>query len=219
VTAPVKALLFDLDGTLVDSSAVLRRIMEQWCIKHSLPLQSTLDVCHGRRTEETIQIVAPHLCAKSEAAEIDNLEGVTLEGLVPIEGAGRLLKTLEPGRWAVVTSSAMVSAKPKLSACGLPLPQVLITADSVANGKPHPEPYRRAAEALGVAPEHCLVFEDSDTGVSSALAAGCRAMLVGNSCLMHHPSIIGRIGTFAKFRLTETGELRTDDTFVARLIR
>jgi sugar-phosphatase len=202
-----KALLFDLDGTLVDSSAVVRRIMEDWCLKHGIPLQSMLDIYLGARTEDTVAIVAPHLCAKSEAVLLDSLEGQSLEGLVSIEGAAAFLSSLPSGSWAVVTSSSILTAEPKLRACQLPVPGVLVTAESVTKGKPDPEPYLKAAEAFGVAPEVCLVFEDIDNGVNSAIAAGCKVVVVGEGCQVQHEGILCRIKSFADIRLEENGTL------------
>jgi sugar-phosphatase len=213
-----RALLFDLDGTLVDSSAVVRRIMEEWCLKHNIPLQSVLDIYLGARTEDTVAIVAPHLCAKSEAAHLDSLEGQTLDGLVSIEGAPVFLRALPADVWAVVTSSSVLTAEPKLRAAQLPVPNVLITAESVTKGKPDPEPYVKAAEALGMAPEECLVFEDIDNGVNSALTAGCRVIVVGEACQMEHEGILCRIASFADVRLEADGTLCLNNRSIASLM-
>jgi len=194
----MRCLLFDLDGTLVDSSAVVQRVMERWCLKHDIALQEVLKVCHGGRTEDTVALVAPHLCAKSEAAEIEAEESNTLDGLMPIDGARGFLASLGARKWAIVTSSSLLTAIPKLRACQLPVPGVLITAESVTQGKPHPEPFLKAAAALGVSAEECLVFEDADNGVYSAIAAGCTVILVGDACQIQHERIVGRILSFAE---------------------
>src|SRR4051812_27829400 len=104
-----KALIFDLDGTLADSAEVARQVMESWCLKNGIPLQSVLDVCHGGRTEDTVSLVAPHLCAKSEAARIEHLERTAVIGLKPIAGADRFLASLPPHMWAIVTSSSLMT--------------------------------------------------------------------------------------------------------------
>lgn len=196
-------MIFDLDDTLVDSSAVVRGVMEKWCLKHDIPLQAVLDVCHGGRTEDTVALVAPHLCAKSEAVEIEAEESRSLDGLMPIDGARAFLASLDAQKWAIVTSSSLMTAIPKLHACKLPVPEVLITAESVTNGKPHPEPFLKAAAALDVKAEQCLVFEDADNGVRSALAAGCMVMLVGDACQIQHERIVGRIHSFAEVELNQ----------------
>ena len=219
MTPSFKALIFDLDGTLVDSSEVVRKVMETWCLNHDIPLQSVLDVCHGGRTEDTVALVAPHLCAKSEAAEIEHLESTTLDGLMPISGATRFLHDLAAHRWAIVTSSSMLTAKPKLKVCRMPFPPVFITAESVDYGKPHPEPFLKAAKELAVTPEECLVFEDADNGVNSALSAGCQVILIGDSCQIGHPSIVARIASFVDASFTSKGDLRIGDEIIATITK
>ena len=203
-----KALIFDLDGTLVDSSEVVRQVMETWCLKNGISFQSVLEVCHGGRTEDTVSLVAPHLCAKSEAAQIEYLESTTLDALMPIPGADRFLASLAPDMWAIVTSSSMLTAEPKLSACRMPMPRVFITAESVNNGKPHPEPFLKAAQALGIEPEDCLLFKDADNGVRSALAAGCKVIVIGDSCNIEHANIVSRAVSFAEIEFADDGGLQ-----------
>ncbi len=206
---PLQALIFDLDGTLVDSTAVVVEVMRVWCAKHDIPLQVVLDGCHGERTEDTVRRVAPHLDVVVEAAEIDNLEGTSLAGLEPIEEAERFLWEVNDRglAWAIATSSALQAAEVKIRACDLPMPTVLIAAESVKHGKPHPEPYLAAASALRVSPEACLVFEDAETGVKSALAAGCRVVLVGDACRLAHPNIIGRMASYHGVEFGDNGDL------------
>ena len=214
-----KALIFDLDGTLVDSSEVVRKVMETWCLKHNIPLQLVLDVCHGGRTEDTVSLVAPHLCTKSEAAEIERLESTTLDGLMPISGADRFLNDMAPHVWAIVTSSSMLTAKPKLEACRMLIPPVFITAESVDYdyGKPHPEPFLMAARELGIEPAECLVFEDADNGVNSALAAGCRVIIIGDSCKIRNQNIVCRSPDFTRLKLSDEGDLKLNGDIIAIL--
>lgn len=210
-----KALIFDLDGTLVDSSEVVRKVMETWCLKHDIPLQSVLDVCHGGRTEDTVSLVAPHLCAKTEAAEIEHLESTTLDGLMPISGADRFLEDLASHVWAIVTSSSMLTAKPKLEACRMLIPSVFITAESVNYGKPHPEPFLKAAIELGIEPKECLVFEDAENGVNSALAAGCRVIIIGDSCKIQNENIVCRTRDFTELNFSDEGDLKLNGDVIA----
>jgi mannitol-1-/sugar-/sorbitol-6-phosphatase len=212
-----KALIFDLDGTLVDSSEVVRKVMEAWCLKHNILLQSVLNVCHGGRTEDTVSLVAPHLCAKSEAADIEHLESTTLDGLMPISGADRFLDDLVSHSWAIVTSSSMLTAKPKLEACRMPIPPVFITAESVDYGKPHPEPFLKAARELEIEPAECLVFEDADNGVNSALAAGCLVVIIGDSCKIQNGNIVCRSPDFTRLNLSDEGDLKLNDDIIAIL--
>lgn len=209
------AFIFDLDGTLVDSSRAIRTVMQAWSLKHGLDLETVLEVCHGCRTEDSITRLAPHLCAKTEAWLIEEQESRTLEGIVPIAGAVRFVRSLLPGTWAVATSSAMVNARPKLDACGLPVPEAFITAESVTIGKPDPAPFLAAAAALGVAPQDCIVFEDAPAGVQAALAAGCRVILIGNSCPMEHARILGQADTFEDLAFTPEGALTLHGNLLA----
>jgi sugar-phosphatase len=162
-------------------------------------------------------IVAPHLCAKSEAAEIERLESITLDGLMPMLGADLFLTDLPPDIWAIVTSSSMLTAKPKLETCRMPIPHVFITAESVKKGKPHPEPFLKAATELGIEPAECLVFEDADNGVHSALAAGCRVILIGDSCKIEDEHIVCRSSDFTDLYLSDGGELKFKGDVIALL--
>ncbi len=214
VTYTFKALLFDLDDTLVNSSEIVRRVMEMWCLKNNIALQSVLEVCRGGRTEDTVALVAPHLCARTEAAEIDRLESKLLAGLKPIDGAGHLLKNLGTFKWAIVTSSSMQTAKLKLEVCGMPVPSVMITAESVSQGKPHPEPFLTVAKELNVRPEECLVFEDADNGVHSAIAAGCRVVIVGDRCVVDDRAIIARVPSFNAVSIDPKGTIKLGETCI-----
>jgi sugar-phosphatase len=214
-----KALLFDLDGTLVDSNAVALKVMEAWCAKHGIPVQAVLDVGHGGRTEDAVARLAPHLCAKTEAAEIEHLEGTSLDGLAVIAGADRFVNSLETHAWAIVTSSSLPLATSKLAACHLPVPDLLITAEAVQHGKPHPEPYLTAAEALGVSSEDCLVFEDANNGVNSALAAGCKVIIIGGGCAIQHHSVVARLPSFVGLSVSGDGRLRYEGQTIAKLLQ
>ena len=210
-----KALLFDLDGTLVDSLAMVQNVMETWCRRHGIPFEKALEVCHGGRTVDTVALLAPHLCARKEAKEIERMEDAASGSLMPIAGAAHFLASLQAVPWAIVTSSNLEAATLKLSVCGLPKPPILITAESVTQGKPHPEPFLLAAEKLGVAPAECLVFEDADNGVNSALAAGCHVMLVGQGCAIEHPGIVGRLADFTGYSLSQDDALTDGDRLVS----
>ena len=169
---PFEALLFDLDGTLVDSAAVVVGTWRWWAVRHGLELSRILAVSHGRPTIETMREVALHLATDDEAREFLEREVEDIEGLKPVPGAFELLRSLTPDRWGVVTSCSRNLAEVRLRACGLPVPDVLVTADQVTYGKPHPEPYLAGAGRLGRAPADCVAFEDAPAGIASARAAG-----------------------------------------------
>lgn len=170
------ALLFDLDGVLVDSRAVVERVCRLWAARLGITTEELLRVAHGRRTRDTARIVAPHLDPEREAAWIDNQELLDTDGLVEVAGAQRFVRSLPDGKWAVVTSCGRALARLRLSTVGIPLPPVIITSEDVSNGKPAPDGYRLGAKRLGVAPEACIVFEDAPPGIAAGLAANARVV-------------------------------------------
>src|SRR5204862_1915039 len=157
VLAPMyaDALLFDLDGVLVDSAECVRRVCTDWAISRGLDPASVLRVSQGRRVQDTIRAVAPHLDVDAEAEMLVALEARSTDGLHRVRGAETLIASLPPNAWAVVTSGARPVATMRLTHVGLPIPQTLITADDVQRGKPDPEGYLAAARALGRRPEEC----------------------------------------------------------------
>ncbi len=167
-----QALLFDLDGVLVDSTACVSRIWAAWARKHGLDPDYVVHVTHGQRTVETVAKVAPHLDAQHEADEIVAVELGDTQGLRVLPGAKALLESLPPDRYTIVTSGTRPLATKRLQAAGLPVPLRMITADDVAQGKPHPEPFLAGAKLLGFPAEQCVVFEDAPSGLLAARAAG-----------------------------------------------
>jgi mannitol-1-/sugar-/sorbitol-6-phosphatase len=172
-----RAVLFDLDGVLVDSSRYIEELWRQWARARGLSPEPFLRVCHGRRALETIRLAAPHLDAE---AEIDAFvpESPDSEILEPIEGAARLLQQLPSGSWAVATSGTRPTATARLRVAGLPLPDVLVCAEDVVRGKPFPDVYLIAAAKLRVPPADCLVVEDAPAGIQAARSAGMRVLAV-----------------------------------------
>jgi mannitol-1-/sugar-/sorbitol-6-phosphatase len=191
-----QACIFDLDGTLVDSSEVIQKVMKSWCHKHSIDLEYAISMGRGARTEDTISMVAPHLDAKCEAGQIEIEEGLTLEGLKSIEGANEFIESIPKSKWAIVTSGSLMIARPRLKACNFAEPEIFVTAESVKHGKPHPEPYQIAVERLGLKAKDCLVFEDADNGVRSALNAGCKVVVIGENCTVQSPDILFKAKDF-----------------------
>lgn len=170
------ALLFDLDGVLVDSAECVERTWYGWAEANGLDPEVVIDCAHGRRTVETIRAVAPHLAAEDEVARLAASESNETDGVYEIAGARELLLALPAQRWAVVTSGIRAVAELRLRHAGLPVPPVLICADEINAGKPDPEGFLTAAERLGVKPERCLVVEDAPPGIEAARAAGMRAI-------------------------------------------
>ena len=175
------ALLFDLDGVLVDSTACIERTWRRWAAAHALDADAVVRTAHGRRAIETVRLAAPRLDAAAEVAVLVGHEASETDGVLEVPGAAALLAALPPGRWAVVTSGVRAVAEHRLRHVGLPAPPVMVCADEVTHGKPHPEGYLAAAARLGVAPARCLVVEDAPAGLEAARAAGMRALAVATT--------------------------------------
>ena len=165
------AVVFDLDGVLVDSAAHVEQQWRRWASARGLRPEPFLRVCHGRRALETIRMAAPHLDAEAEVRAFIPLEEAASEAIGPLPGAQRLLTTLPLGTWAVATSGIRPVATSRLRRAGLPVPPVLVCAEDVTRGKPSPDAFLLAARSLGFPPEQCLVVEDAPAGVQAARAA------------------------------------------------
>jgi sugar-phosphatase len=180
-TFTCSAILFDLDGVLVDSTRAVDREWRAWAKRKGVDGDAIMAIAHGVRTVEVIRRVAPHLNAEREASLIESEEAEDKEGVVVMPGAVELVHSIPDGRWGVVTSGSRLLASTRMVYCGLPLPKVLITADDVTQGKPHPEPYLKGAEGLGLDPRECLVIEDAPAGIRSALAAGTKVVGIAST--------------------------------------
>jgi sugar-phosphatase len=190
------ALLFDMDGTIVNSIAVAERVWAAWAEQHGLDVASFLPTIHGRRGIETItRLRLPGVDPQAEVealllAEIDDVDGIEA-----IEGAVVFLTSLPPDRWAIVTSAPRELAVRRLEATGLPIPAVFITAEDVERGKPAPDCFLLAAERLGKKIEDCLVFEDAPAGIQAGEAAGAAVVVVTTTHKhpldTNHPTITG----------------------------
>jgi sugar-phosphatase len=167
-----RAVLFDLDGVLVDSTASVERHWMAFATLHGVDYDAIHRVMHGRRSQDTIRDVAPDMDAESEGLRIDQDQAADGDGLRPIAGAGQLLAALSGASWAVVTSGPRFLAEARLSMVGLPPAEVLISGDDVRHGKPDPSGYLKGAAGLGVYPADCVVIEDAPAGVSAGAAAG-----------------------------------------------
>jgi sugar-phosphatase len=170
------AILFDLDGVLIDSTRCIIRHWQEWAERHALDLSEILRVAHGIRTIETMRHVAPHLDVEREAAQFTAHEVADTDGVVAIGGATQILNSLPVGAWAVVTSGSSALARARLRQAGLPIPPILVTADNVTRGKPDPEPYLIGAQRLGVAAKRCVVVEDAPAGIEAGHKAGMRVI-------------------------------------------
>ncbi len=180
-TLACDAILFDLDGVLIDSSACIRRNWAAWAAPHGIDVADIMAVAHGVRSIETIREVAPHLDAEMEAARLLALEVADTDGVIAMPGAHSLLASLPDGAWTIVTSGNRELAAARLAAVGLPVPAQMVTADDVTQGKPAPEPYLLGARRLDVAPDRCLVVEDAPAGIQAGRSAGIRVLGVAST--------------------------------------
>lgn len=171
-TIDCAAILFDLDGVLIDSTRCVERHWRKWAAVHGLDGDLILPDAHGVRNVDTMRRIAPHLDVEAEAAGFAANEVADTEGVVAVDGAVSLLAGLEGAAWAVVTSCSAPLAQVRLQAAGLTVPPLLITGSDVSRGKPEPEPYLLAAERLGVEPATCVVVEDAPAGIHAGTQAG-----------------------------------------------
>ncbi|MFU8772106.1 MAG: HAD-IA family hydrolase [Anaerolineales bacterium] len=167
-----QAIIFDLDGVLVDSIPGVLRIWREWARIHGLNHPDLDTLAITARTEEAVQQLVPHLDVFAEVQYLEEQEATAIEGLRPISGAAFLLKSLPPESWSVFTSVRRETALAKLRAANLPEPRILISGDQVQHGKPAPHGYLLAAEQIGVDPRECLVVEDTPVGIEAAAAGG-----------------------------------------------
>jgi sugar-phosphatase len=169
-----RALLSDLDGTLLDSSGVIRRAWTAFAHRHGLDPDDVYRQVHGIPARESVRRLVPHADPVEEAAILHHAETSDTDGIVPLPGARELLG----GPWplAIVTSGTRDMAAIRIRAAGLPRPEVVITADDITRGKPDPECFELAAARLGVAPADCVVLEDAPAGIAAGRAAGARVI-------------------------------------------
>jgi sugar-phosphatase len=169
------AILFDLDGVLLDSTRVVAAQYKRWALDNGLDPTVVMHAAHGVRTIEVIQRVAPHLDAEAETRKIEQREAAADE-VVRMPGAVELVNSIPKGRWCVVTSGTRFLATTRMRRFGVPIPEILVTADDVTRGKPDPEPYLKGAELLKVNPAECVVVEDAPAGIRAGHAAGMKVI-------------------------------------------
>lgn len=168
------ALLFDLDGVLIDSTPAVARVWHRWAIEHGFDPETVVRMAHGRPSRSTIRDLLPNadIDIDREDREVERREMEDLDGVVLLPGARELLNTLPPERWTIATSCTRPLAEVRLRAAGLPIPKTMITSTDVKIGKPDPEPYLKAASKLGFAASDCIVVEDVPAGIRAGKAAG-----------------------------------------------
>ncbi|HUB01502.1 MAG TPA: HAD family hydrolase [Terriglobales bacterium] len=175
-TLTCSALLFDLDGVLIDSTPAVARVWRRWALAHGFDPEKVVKVAHGRPSRTTIRELLPTGNIDVEDRKVEQMEIEDLDGVVLLPGARRLLDSLPPDRWTIATSCTRPLAEVRLRAAGLPIPKTMVTASDVKIGKPDPEPYVKAAAILKYSPADCVVVEDAPAGVLAGKAAGARVI-------------------------------------------
>ena len=168
----IAAVLFDLDGVLVESKEATERVWLDWALSNGIGEDELRSAMHGVRSVEVVRALRPDLDAVAESDAIERRQAEDVEGLRAILGAAEAMRALKEDRVAVVTSATRVLAAARVSAVGIELPRVVVYADDVARGKPDPEGYLTAARRLGVEPARALVVEDAPPGIEAGRAAG-----------------------------------------------
>ncbi|MEU5310643.1 HAD-IA family hydrolase [Streptomyces sp. NPDC021562] len=206
-----RALLLDMDGTLVNSDAVVERIWRSWAERHGLDGDEVMKVVHGRQGHASMALLLPDRPVRQNLADNERMlaeETADTDGVVEIPGAAAFLASLAGLSHALVTSADVPLATARMAAAGLPLPEVRVTAESVGASKPDPEGFLKGAAELGVAPADCVVFEDSAAGIAAGRAAGMRVVGVGPRAALHGPDAVVRDLTEVRVEALGDGSLR-----------
>ncbi|MFJ3878137.1 HAD-IA family hydrolase [Streptomyces sp. NPDC090077] len=210
-TAPAvftaRALLLDMDGTIVNSDAVVERCWREWAVSHGLDPQEALKVVHGRQGYATMAILLPERPVEvnhAENAEMLARETADTDGVVPVPGAPAFMASIQGLPHALVTSADAALAEARMTAAALPMPRVRVTAESVGASKPDPEGFLKGAAELGVDPADCVVFEDSGAGIAAGLAAGMRVIGIGPRAAAHGPT--AHVPDLTAVRVTPTAD-------------
>jgi sugar-phosphatase len=171
-----RAILFDLDGVLVDSTPAVARVWEGWAREHGFEPEQVVRNAHGKPSIATIRELLPHADHDAENREVERRELADTDGVIPLPGALELLQAIPREKWAIVTSCTRPLAGVRIEAAGLPKPKHMVTSTDVVRGKPDPEPYLKGAEMLGVSAIDCVVLEDAPAGIRAGKAAGARVV-------------------------------------------
>ncbi|MFD5401775.1 HAD-IA family hydrolase [Streptomyces griseorubiginosus] len=201
-----RALLLDMDGTLVNSDAVVERIWRRWAAEHGLDGDEVMKVVHGRQGHASMALLLPGRPVEQNLADNARLlaeETADMDGVLAVPGAPEFLASLRGLPHALVTSADVPLSTARMAAAGLSLPEVRITAESVGASKPDPEGFLKGAAELGVEPADCVVFEDSGAGIAAGKAAGMRVVGIGPRAGVHGPDVA--VGDLTRVRVEGLG--------------
>ena len=191
-----RALLLDMDGTLVNSDAVVERVWHRWADRYGLDGGEVMKVVHGRQGYASMAVLLPGRPMEQNYADNARMlaeETADMDGVVAVPGAAEFLASLRGVvPHALVTSADVALSTARMAAAGLEMPEVRVTAESVGASKPDPEGFLKGAAELGVAAEDCVVFEDSGAGIAAGRSAGMRVVGVGPRAGFHRPDVVVR---------------------------
>ncbi|MFI6853211.1 HAD-IA family hydrolase [Streptomyces sp. NPDC050416] len=202
-----RALLLDMDGTLVNSDASVERVWRRWSERQGLDPDEVMKVVHGRQGYASMALLLPGRPMEQNHADNARMlaeETADTEGVVPIPGAPEFLASLRGLPHALVTSADVPLSTARMAAAGLDLPEVRVTAESVGASKPDPEGFLKGAAELGVAPSDCVVFEDSGAGIAAGRAAGMTVVGVGPRAAFHEPDVV--VDDLTRVRVEAVGD-------------
>ncbi|AZM77951.1 HAD family hydrolase [Streptomyces sp. KPB2] len=208
---PARALLLDMDGTLVNSDAAVERVWRRWADRHGLDGDEVMKVVHGRQGYASMAMLLPDRPMEQNHADNARMlaeETADTEGVVAIPGAAQFLASLRGLPHALVTSADVALSTARMAAAGLAQPDVRVTAESVGASKPDPEGFLKGAAELGIAPADCIAFEDSGAGIAAARAAGMRVVGVGPRAGLHGPDVVVEDLTRVRVEADADGSLR-----------
>ena len=210
VKVSTQAMLFDMDGVLINSIPAVERVWSRWAAAHGFDVHDVLRHAHGRPSIATLRDLLPHADHEAENRMLEQAEIEDVADIVPLPGVQALLAALPPERWAIVTSCTRALAEVRIRAAGLPIPKLFITSTDVTHGKPHPEPYQKGAAGLGFASEQCVVVEDALAGIASGKAAGSQVIAFSTTATMAdliaaQPDWIVKDASAIKITVSESG--------------
>jgi sugar-phosphatase len=206
------ALLFDLDGVLIDSTPAVSRVWRLWAIQHGFDPDEVVSRAHGRPSLATVREYLPHADHEAENRKVERAEIEDIHGVIPLPGVIDLLAALPEDRWTIVTSCTRALAEVRIRAASLPLPRKMITSTDIVNGKPHPEPYLKAATLLGFPAAECVVVEDAPAGIRSGKSAGAKVIGLGTTAAesaLHEACADWIVRNCADIRATNSGRSLT----------
>lgn len=206
-----RALLLDMDGTLVNSDAVVERIWRRWAAAQGLGGDEVMSVVHGRQGHASMALLLPERPVEENLVDNSRMlaeETADMDGVIEIPGATAFLAALTGAPHALVTSADVALSTARMAAAGLPLPAIRVTAESVGASKPDPEGFLKGAAELGIDPADCVVFEDSGAGIAAGRAAGMRVVGVGPRAVQHGPDVTVRDLTEVRVAVLPDGRIQ-----------